>query len=220
MIVQPTILRGTDQEGVTVILSIGVRYRTVRPVEFVCPRCGLDRTGSELVPGRWARVFGVSVLPLGEHEPVIQCDDCGHESDLGVLDVPTTQQLVGILEHATVAALVTAVRTSDLRRIDNVLASAHRALLDVGYEPGQIDLDEAVATLSEVEARDRLRRLGSELTTHGKQGFLHRVAAVAMAGTSLEPAARDALVRMGCDLGMAAPHINGVLAVANTRVDA
>ena len=202
------------------ILSIGVRYRTVRPVEFVCPRCGLDRTGSELVPGRWARVFSVSMLPLGEHEPVIQCDDCGHESDLGVLDVPTTQQLVGVLEQATIAALVTAVRTSESGRTDNVLASAHHALLDVGYEPGQIDLDEAVATLPDIEARAQLRRLGRELTTHGKQGFLHRIAAVAMTGTSLEPAAREALVMMGCDLGMAAPHINGVLAVANTRIDA
>ncbi len=202
------------------ILSIGLRYRTVRPVEFVCPRCGLDRMGAELTPGRWVRVFGVPVLPLGEHEPVIECDDCGQHCDPGVLDVPTTGQLVGILEQATIAAIVTAVRTSDSRRTPYVLASARRALLEVGYEPGQIDLDGAIATLSEVETRDRIRRLGHELTTHGKQGFLHRVVAVAMTGTSLEPTARQALVGMGCDLGMAAPHINGVLAVAHSRVDA
>lgn len=202
------------------IFSIGVRHRTVRPVEFVCPRCGLDRPGAELVPGRWVRIFGVAVLPLGEHEPLIGCDDCGHESDLGALDVPTTEQLAGILERATVSALVTVVRASEPARADEVLAAARRAVLDVGYEPGQIDLDAAVATLPGDEAHRGIRRVGPELTTHGKQGFLHRVVAVAMTGTTLAPASREALVGIGCDLGMAAPHINGVLAVADGRVDA
>lgn len=202
------------------IFSIGVRHRTVRPVEFVCPRCGLDRTGAELVPGRWARLFGVPLLPLGEHDPVVECDDCGHESDLGALDVPTTEQLAGILEQATIAALVTAVRTSDSGRAGDVMAAARQALLDVGYGPGQIDLDDAVAALTPDDAHCVVRRLGRELTTHGKQGFLHRIAAVALTGASLTPSSREALVGIGCDLGMAAPHINGVLAVADGRIDA
>lgn len=220
MIVQATIPVSRTSRGVTVIFSIGVRHRTVKPVEFVCPRCGLDRTGAELVPGRWVRVFGAPLLPLGEHDPVIACDDCGHESDTGVLDVPTSDQLVGLLEGATVAALVTAIRSGNADRMDDVIAGAVDALRDVGYEPDQIDLDTAVADLAPPEARHRIRQLGRELTTHGKQGFLHRVAAVAMAGEALGPHAREALVSMGCDLGMAAPHINGVLAVANSHVDA
>lgn len=202
------------------ILNIGLRYRTVRPVEFVCPRCGLDRTGAELVPGRWARVFSLPVLPLGEHEPVVECDDCGHASDLGALDVPTTEQLADILELATIAALVTAVRTSDSTTTDDVLVSAKRALVDVGYQPGQIDLDDEVSNLGAAEAHLRVRRLGCELTTHGKQGFLHRIAAVTKTDASLAPTTREALVAMGRDLGMAMPHINGVLAVANGRIDA
>ena len=202
------------------IFSIGVRHRTVGPVEFVCPRCGLDRLGAELIPGRWARVFGLPIIPLGEHNPVIVCDDCGHESDVGVLDVPTTEQLAGLLDRATVAALVTAIRSSDPARTNEVMAGAEHALRDIGYEPGQVDLDTEVADLTPPEARLHVRRLGRELTTHGKQGFLHRAAAVAMAGGTLDPAARDALVSMGCDLGMAAPHINGVLAVASSHIDA
>lgn len=202
------------------ILSIGVRHRFVRPVEFVCPRCGLDRTGAELVPARWARVFGIPVLPLGEHERVIECDDCGHESDLGVLDVPTTLQLVGILEQATVAALVLAVRASETGRREAVRSSAVDALVEVGYEAGQVDLSGTVDSLDDPEAHRRLRALGNELTTHGKQGFLHRIAAVAMTGMPRGATTREALVGIGCELGMAAPHINGVLAVANSRIDA
>jgi hypothetical protein len=37
----------------------------------------------------------------------------------------------------------------------------------------------------------------------------------AVGAASGADAARDALVQIGCDLGMAAPHINGVLAVAD-----
>lgn len=202
------------------IFSIGVRHRTVRPVEFVCPRCGLDRTGTELTPGRWVRVFGAPILPLGEHSPVVACDDCGHESDLGVLEVPTTDQLAGLLDRATVAAMVSAIRSSEVSRTPDVIAHAEAALGDAGYEPDQVDLDAEVADLTIPEIRLHLRRLGRELTSHGKQGFLHRAAAVAMAGGALDPAARDALVSMGHDLGMAAPHINGVLAVASGHVDA
>ena len=210
---------GPTTEDVIVILSIGVRHRTVRPVEFVCPRCGLDRTGAELVPGRWVHAFGVAVLPMGEHEAVVTCDDCGHESDLGVLDVPTTDQLAVILEHATVAALVIAIRSSDETLVDEAAKSAAEALRDVGFDPDHVGIDAALTTLVTEDARQRICRLGPELTTHGKQGFLHRITAVAMAGMPLEPAARDALIIIGCDLGMAAPHISGVLAVAATHVD-
>jgi 16S rRNA A1518/A1519 N6-dimethyltransferase RsmA/KsgA/DIM1 with predicted DNA glycosylase/AP lyase activity len=52
------------------------------------------------------------------------------------------------------------------------------------------------------------------MTAHGKQGFLHRMTAVAMADASITAAQRDAIVEIGCGLGMAAPHINGILAVA------
>src|SRR5680860_1410472 len=95
------------------IFSIGVRRRTVRSVELVCPRCGMDRTGAETVVSRWACVLGVPLVPLAEHDPEITCDGCGHSSDLGVLDVPTTAQLSTLLREATVGALVLAVRTSE-----------------------------------------------------------------------------------------------------------
>jgi hypothetical protein len=195
------------------IFGISVRRRTVRSVELVCPRCGLDRTGAEIVASRWASVLGVPIVPLGEHDPVITCDVCGHSSDLGVLDVPTTAQLSTLLREATVAALVLAVRTSEPDDRSAALAAATVALDDAGFSSILPTFDDAVHCLNDIEARVRVRRVGRELTPFGKQGFLHRVAAVGAASGA--DAARDALVQIGCDLGMAAPHINGVLAVAD-----
>lgn len=173
----------------------------------------MDRTGAETVATRWACVVGVPIVPLAEHDPEITCDECGHSSDLGVLEVPTTSQLATLLHEATVGALVLAVRTADPDSTVAARAAAVVALDDAGLSSARATFDDALGTLGEIESRLRLRRVGNELTAFGKQGFLHRVAAVgAASGTA---AARDVLVQIGCDLGMAAPHINGVLAVAD-----
>ena len=47
------------------VFSIDVRQRITRAVELVCPRCGLDRSGVEVVPVRWVCAFGQPVVPLG-----------------------------------------------------------------------------------------------------------------------------------------------------------
>ena len=195
------------------IFSIDVRHRQVRSVELVCPRCGLDRPGVETIPTRWASVLGVPIVPLGEHDPVITCDECGHSSDLGVLDVPTTAQLSELLSEATIAAIVLVVRTAETGDRATAHAAAALALDDAGLSSDIAAFDEALESLTEVEARLRLRRVSHELTAFGKQGFLHRIAAVGAA--SGNAGTRDALVQIGCDLRMAAPHINGVLAVAD-----
>ena len=205
------------------IFSIGVRHRTVRPVEFVCPRCGLDRTGTVLSPVRWAQVARLPVVPLGESNEVVACDDCGHESDLGALDVPTTEQLAQLLEDATAAALAIAVRineSSDEARRTEVRSRAARVLDEAGYRADDARLDDEVATVDDDEARRRFRSLASELTPLGKQSFLHRITSVATGGQALSDPQRAALVEVGNELGMASAHVNGVLAVAASRADA
>ncbi len=197
------------------IFSIGVRQRRTRSVELVCPRCGVDRTGAEMLPMRWASLFGCPVLPLGEHDPVVICDECGHTSDLGVLDVPTSDQLSSLLRDATVGALVLAMRSTGPASTEVVRRAAMSTLDETGFGDVAALLDAESTSLSADDARERLRRIGDELTAYGKQGFLHRVTAVALAAEPITPGQRDVLVQIGCDLGMAAPHINGVLAVAS-----
>ena len=205
------------------IFSIGVRHRTVRPVEFVCPRCGLDRTGTVLSPVRWAQVARVPVVPLGEHNEIVACDDCGHESDLGALDVPTTDQLAQLLEGATAAALAVAVRSnqaSDEARRTEVRRRAAQVLADAGYRSDDARIDADVISVDDQESCRRFRALGSELTALGKQSFLHRITSVATGGGSLTDDQRASLVEVGNELGMASAHVNGVLAVAASRADA
>ncbi len=195
------------------IFSIDVRHRTVRNVELVCPRCGLDRTGAETIPVRWACLFGVPLVPLGEHERVVTCDECGHGSDIGVLDVPTSGQLAELLREATVGAFVIAVRAAEPADRPAARAAAAAALVEAGFAADLAEFEHDLRQLDVATARLRLRRVGPELTAFGKQSFLHRAAAVgAVSGTA---ATRDALIQIGCDLRMAAPHINGVLAVAD-----
>jgi len=71
-----------------------------------------------------------------------------------------------------------------------------------------------VDALTDDAAHQCLRRIGCELTAYGKQGFLRRVATVVSTSEPTTQQQRDTLVEIGCDLRMAAPHINGVLAVA------
>lgn len=196
------------------IFSIDERQRIMRSVELVCPRCGLDRTGVEVVPVRWACVFGRPVVRLGEHESRIVCDECGHVSDLGVLDVPTTAQLSMLLGDATCAALVLAIRSARACDFEAARDAAVIALREAGFDTDDVAFDSHMADLTADEARQRLRRVGCELTPFGKQAFLHRVAAVVSASEPITQHQRDTLVQIGCDLHMAAPHINGILAVA------
>lgn len=194
--------------------SIDVWNRATRSVEFVCPRCGLDRNGTVVVPGRWGCAFGKRVMPLGEHECMVMCDECGHTSDLGVLDIPTTSQLSALLRDATIAALVLAVRSVDTNDAVAAREVAGTALREAGFAAENAAFDTAIRDLTVDEAQRKLRLVSPELTAHGKQGFLHRVTAVVSITEPITPAQRDTLVSIGCGLGMAAPHINGILAVA------
>lgn len=196
------------------IFSIQMRHRIVRTVELVCPRCGLERTGSVVTPMRWACVGRWAVLPLGELDQCVRCDDCGRTSDMGTLDIPTSAQLTVILEDAWIAALVLVLQAGD-DRAEAGIPAAERALADAGFGETASGLRDAIEALTPAEAHRRLRRLATEMTPFGKQGFLHRIAAVACEHASLDPDRRDALAGIGHSLGMAVPHVNGVLATAD-----
>jgi hypothetical protein len=165
-------------------------------------------------PARWACLLGLPIVPLGEFDPIVVCDECGHASDIGVLDVPTTQRLAVIVEDATIAAVVAMVQATTGEQVAMVSDRAVTTVLDAGYGYSARRLARDVATMSADERRRRLSELRHEMTAHGKQGFLHRMTAIVMTDSSITHAQRDAIVEIGCGLEMAAPHINGILAVA------
>ena len=199
--------------------GIEVRDRTIRQTEFVCPGCGLDRTGCEVEPQRWFAVAGLSLIPLATLPNEVVCDACGRRSDIGVLDVPTAAQLTRYLTEAVRSSVALVVRAGRTNAFDfgisaAVAETAISAMQSDGYQYGETQLHDDVARLDDDTARANLRRLTDELTPHGKQGFLHRMAAIARASGTISGRHQRSLVEIGVALGMPAPHINGVLAVA------
>src|SRR5690349_12291608 len=80
--------------------GVGVRAKRIRQVEFVCPRCGVDRDGAIVEQQRWYHLAGVPVIPLATLDGAVHCNDCGHRAGLAVLDVLTANALTECLATA------------------------------------------------------------------------------------------------------------------------
>lgn len=195
------------------IWTIEVRDRMVRRAPFVCPRCGLDREGAEVEPQRWFTVLHVPIIPLATLDHVVRCDVCEHRTDIGVLEIPTTDLLAAYLDDAlrhSVATVVRAGASPTAATLDAAVAVVEADGHD--YDLAQLEAD--LVGLDDTGTRERLSRLRHELTAHGKQSLLHRMAALAQVDGRLAVDQRRALVDIGVALGMPAPHINGVITVA------
>lgn len=202
--------------------GVQVRTRVVRKVELACPRCGVDGEGSVVERQRWYCVVRVPVIPLATLDPKVVCHACGHHAGTGVLEVPTAAVLAGYLADAMRHAVVCVVRAGhhtsgataasviDARVIDAVV----EVMIGAGYDYDERALARDLQLTDDAEVPARLGLLADELTAHGKQGFLQRMVAIAIADGALTRREQEALVRIGVGLRMAAPHINGVLAVA------
>jgi hypothetical protein len=189
---------------------------------FVCPRCGLDRDASEIEPQRWISLLGVPVIPIGAEDHLVSCNVCRHRCDLGVLDIPTTEVLAVYVANAIRHGVATIVRAGlgpDGRpdeaiarvAVATVVADGHR------YDLGRLTAD--LVGLDDTETTAALRRLANEMTSHGKQGFLHRLAAIAIVDGNLSEPEREALVAMGVALGMPAHRVNDVITIAELEVE-
>ena len=199
--------------------GVNERSRVVDRVTFVCPRCGVDRDGAELMLQRWFHALGVPVIPLAHLDPVIECAVCEHRSDIGVLDIPTATELSNYLEDAMRRAVTAIVRAGGCDD-EATRRAAVEVLRAAGHDYDDGSLGDDLRLLGGDGTALSLRRLVDELTPHGKQSFLHRMAAVAQADGSITGAERKVLVDIGVALGMPAPHINGVLAVASIELEA
>lgn len=194
-----------------------VRTTAVRDVEFVCPHCGVDRAGSVVELQRWLAVGRFTVVPLQRLGSMVECGSCSHRAGVGVLNVPTSKALEEMLQHALRHAIASVIRAG--RGVgpgnDEVERHAVTIMRNAGYLYDRFDLDDDLRELSDSGTTPHLRPLADELTGHGKQSLLHRLHTLATVDGPLRPAQRDALLRIGVALGMGAPHINGIIAVAD-----
>jgi hypothetical protein len=200
--------------------DVGVRTKSVRRVEFVCPRCGVDRPGTVLEQQRWYHVLGIPCVPLATLDGAVDCDTCGHRSGLAVLEVLTanalTECLATAMRYATARVVKASIDDGDGITIE-MLDEIFDLMIVSGYEYDELTLAADLLAVDDDALADALRPLVDELTPHGKQGFLHRMVAIALADGELTRREQVTLVRIGVELGMAAPHINGVLATAVTH---
>jgi hypothetical protein len=186
----------------------------------VCPKCGLDREGSEIESQRWWTVLGRRIVPLATFDRLIECTSCGHRCDTGAMEIPTTSMLVIILDEATRAAAIAVTRATIAVQGEltvPVLEAAVAAVRDADQNYDEQHLYRDLDHLEAERTADRLGRLRAELTAHGKQGFLRRMSEIAVVAGPMHDEERQAVLDVGRALGMAAPHINGVLAVAKLQ---
>jgi hypothetical protein len=197
--------------------GVSVRTSVRRHVSLVCPRCGDDSDGTVLDMQRWYYVWGVPTLPLAKLESVVECDECGYQSGLGLLEIPTADMLAARLEVAMRLAVTSTVRAAaegaEVPDLD-VTDEAVDVMRSSGFQYGADDLRHDLAATSDADVAESLHLLADDLTPHGKQGFLHRMISIALVDGDVSRAEQQALVKIGVALGMAAPHINGILATA------
>jgi len=199
------------------LAGIVIRAKAVDHAELVCPRCGVDRHGEIVELQRWGCLFGVPIVRIEQLDPMIECTECGYRAGTCVLEIPTAAVLATRLEAAMRSAVATMVRAADgpngndFDLTDEVVRSMHNA----GYHYDAGSLADDLANTDDIETSARLRLLLDDLTPHGKQGFLHRMIAIALADGPISANEHRALERMGVALGMARPHIIGVLGTAS-----
>ena len=203
--------------------GVSVRAKRISQVEFVCPRCGIDRSGAVVEQQRWYHMVGVPVVPLATLDSAVHCDACGHRAGLSVLEVLTASALTECLAMAMRYATASMVKAS-IADGDGITMELLDEIFDLmivsGYEYDELTLAGDLSDIDETALAVALRPLAEELTPHGKQGFLHRMVAIALADGALTRTEQVTLVQIGVELGMAAPHINGVLASAVTHYQA
>jgi hypothetical protein len=194
-----------------------IRAKALDHIELVCPRCGVDRDGSVVDLERWGCLLGVPVLRLTELDQMIECSQCGYRAGMCVLEIPTAAVLTARLEAAMRSAMATMVRAADepSRNDFDLTDEVVRAMRSAGYAYDASLLAEDLAGTDDIETSARLRLLVDDLTPHGKQGILHRMIAIALADGPLSANERRSLERMGGALGMARPHLIGVLGTAS-----
>jgi hypothetical protein len=199
------------------LTSIVIRAKVRARTELVCPRCGVDRDGHVVDQQRWGCVLGLPLVRMARLDPMIECTECKYQAGMCVLEIPTAAVLAERLESAMRSAMATMVRAADgptghdLDLTDDVV----RTMQQAGYEYDARMLADDIANTDDIETSARLRLLIDDLTPHGKQGFLHRMIAIALTDGPITTNERRAIERMGSALGMARPHLIGVIGTAS-----
>jgi hypothetical protein len=193
-----------------IIWGFKVIYKMLSQGTFLCPKEGGDRPYAIKMARRWFHVFFIPIIPLKEIGAVVECQSCRTKYQETVLQQPTIAQQGNSLVDASRGAVVSVLRSGDHDAMAREQALRMLSAYVPGYSESALTTDMAQLDVSQL--RGQLNSLSGFLDSHGKEGFMSRLALVGIGGSgALSPAARNVLEHVGSDMGMTAAHCRGTI---------
>ena len=200
------------------IFGLRVFYRTIGQGTFHCHRCGGDREYRHRAGRRWITLLLIPVIPLSKTGEHVSCAVCGTCYRMGVLQLPTSAQMLAALP-AGVRAAATAVLCAG----GGDSAPARRRAIDAikgagleDYDDAALDADLATSARSANPAQDLagpLNRLAIQLAVPAREWFLADAVRIGLADGPLSDEERHAAQEIAAQLGMTPAQARGVISM-------
>jgi hypothetical protein len=201
-----------------IIIGLRVYYRTIGQGAFHCHRCGGDREYRHRAGRRWIALLFIPVIPLGKVGEHVRCTVCGTRYRMGVLQLPTTEQMLaalpaGMRAAATVVLQAGGGSSAPARRkaIDSVKGAGQE-----DYDDAALDADLSTTAMSVHPARDLagpLNRLALQLAVPAREWFLADAVRIGLADGPLSDEERHAAQEIAAQLGMTSAQARGVISM-------
>ena len=208
-----------------------VWYRTIGHGVFHCERCGGDRPYRHRSGRRWAHLLGVPVASLGDTGEHLLCTICRTCYRVGLLAVPTMEQMLVVLLAGTKAAVLAMLSAGGAgspaarRRGIQLIREAGAPEYDDGLLTAALADPDAASQLPEADGpvaglRPAIEAFSVQLEIPAREWFLAKVVEVGLADGSLSAAERDVAGTVARYLGMSAARGRDVISLAEEAAQA
>jgi hypothetical protein len=212
----------------------GFCYRTIGRGVFHCERCGGDRQYRHRLSRRLTRVLGLSLASLGATGEHLRCTNCRTWYRVGLLAVPTVEQMRVALLAGTKAAVLAMLQAGGAdsqaarrRAIETVRAAGEPDYRDVqlradlasseGHRSGPA-VGRADGTV--VGLRPALEAFAVQLAVPARGWFLAKVVEVGLADGALSAAERAVAGTVARYLGMTPAQGRNVVSLTEEAAQA
>ena len=181
---------------------------------FHCPQCRLDRPyiHKELV--RKGHVFFVPVVELGSVAEFVECQHCGSQFTMEVLNLPTQasmEQRLGITVRSAIAGMI---RADSLETVAEKQAGRYVLQGLIGEAISDSEQRADLDTSDPRAALSALSDLAPNLTEQGKVQILEACVVVAASDGQIGDAEIEVLTEFADALGVPTQYLPGIVASA------
>jgi rubredoxin len=202
------------RENFPVLIIFGFRTRpsTVSEGNFYCPRCGADRHYALQRFRKWFTLFFLPVFPIGKAVgEQVKCQTCGTAFRPEVLHAPTSASLSDNLRDTMRVAAVAMLSAGNPEHLAARQAAVAAIASSGAAGYGDADLSEDLLNHDPSHLAGPVSQLAPGLNDQGKELFLSRLAAIAVADGPLDEGERAVLEAVGAGLGLSAAHVLGIV---------